>query len=401
MKKTYRWPVGAGALFLVAALIWWLVAVPLLVRYPDDLDTTLHYRGTVTFNVDPETGAPLADPIDVPLTIDRRIAVVDSTLAEAVVAETITTTFGATEQVDRHSYVLDRRSMRFESGARSYAYGADNVVDRSGMYRVNLPMEVDIGDRYRIWNNETGAFYRLESAGGEATVAGEKVLRFKGSLPNQPVAPYYAEVLEERGLPSEATLAQLAPQLKAAGIDVAKVVPALATVLKPADLAAVNQVLAKPIPLRYTFSFRGEIGVEPETGAIVQLRGVDETIAVQPDLSAVLGLVPILTPYAANPVIQQVGAGVSALAQRPPSPVYRVRYSQTPASVRATMAEAQDQLDKIVLAERYVPWTLAALGVVLLAAGALVWRRSRPTPVPVPVPTRPEREVERRPVGVR
>ena len=53
-------PIAAG--FVAIALLWSAFAVPVLVKYPTDLDVTPRYEGTFTLFVDPTTAAPLATP---------------------------------------------------------------------------------------------------------------------------------------------------------------------------------------------------------------------------------------------------------------------------------------------------------------------------------------------------
>jgi hypothetical protein len=73
------------------ALVWWTVAVPALVKYPTDLDVRPRYEGVFTLFVDPETAAPLATPVEVPLEIERHIRAVgdESGASPVVVEETI------------------------------------------------------------------------------------------------------------------------------------------------------------------------------------------------------------------------------------------------------------------------------------------------------------------------
>ena len=77
--------------FVAIALLWSAVAVPVLVKYPTDLDVTPRYEGTFTLFVDPTTAAPLATPLQVPLEIERHIRSLgaESGSSRVVVEETI------------------------------------------------------------------------------------------------------------------------------------------------------------------------------------------------------------------------------------------------------------------------------------------------------------------------
>jgi hypothetical protein len=63
--------IGGG--LAVAALVWMVIGVPALLKYPTDLDVSPQYEGTFTLLVDPATAAPLAEPVVMPLTVNRHL----------------------------------------------------------------------------------------------------------------------------------------------------------------------------------------------------------------------------------------------------------------------------------------------------------------------------------------
>src|SRR5918995_6608095 len=86
--RTAVW-VGGG--LTAAAVAWMTVGVPTVVKYPTDLDVAPRYEGTFRVLVDPATAAPLDEPIEMPLTVDRRIQAVgdESGSSRVLVRETI------------------------------------------------------------------------------------------------------------------------------------------------------------------------------------------------------------------------------------------------------------------------------------------------------------------------
>ena len=74
MRPKRRFPsivLPMSAILVVAAPLWWTLAVPAVVKYPTDLDVTPRYEGSFTLFVDPDTRAPLAAPVVAPLDISR------------------------------------------------------------------------------------------------------------------------------------------------------------------------------------------------------------------------------------------------------------------------------------------------------------------------------------------
>src|SRR5690606_22567846 len=122
--KRHRYPrtaLVAGAFFALAALVWMVVGVPTFVKYPTDLDATPRYEGTFTVLVDATTAAPRAEPMELPLTVERHIEALDgdeetagvsSGATRVVVRETIDLQAGdllAATQVSQ--YVMDRSTL--------------------------------------------------------------------------------------------------------------------------------------------------------------------------------------------------------------------------------------------------------------------------------------------------
>lgn len=395
--------VGVGILFLLAAGLWRIVGIPAIVRFPTDVDEVKSYTGSFIVRADPETIAPLAEPVVLNLEISRHVQVVDSSFANVVIREDITTKFTNTELAtalgidppapEAHSYVMDRRSMKLRGGPDSWAYSPENTVDRSQTYRLNLPLDFDQGGTYRMWNNELGTSYGLQGADGKKiTTANLDVFDFQGAQAG-PVADYYADRLHAEGVPASATITQLASFL--GGDSSARLTGALddlAGALSGSDAAAVRDARTTPVTLQPAYSFIGRIGVEPSSGALVDAHAIQQGISLRPDLNAVAGLTDVVGRHPATPGASVVLSTLRELSALTPPTVFEVRYNQTPQSVAASVDEAKRGLQDKHLAEFWVQWSLVWIAAAFILGAGIVYGRldrfNRPMPRVQPIDLR-------------
>lgn len=356
---------GIGLFWLVASIAWLLFAPGMLVKYPDDLDQTVDANGAVTLYVDPATGAPSETPQRLPLTITRNLKVVASSGDQATVRETSTERLGpAAPGVIRQQFVINRRTMRNVNAPDAYAYVPDNVTKRAPTYAINFPFDTGDGP-YRVWKNETASAYAFRRAGSDVERAGVTLTPLYGSLADAPATAAYVAQL---GLPARVAPAVFAPQLE-------QLLPALTAT----DRTALRAVLAEPVAIKYFVSVETRLLVEPQTGAIVSLDRIDQTISALPDLSGLTALKAMLTAprYTDNETVQ------AALAALPAGPtrVLHMQYAQTPKSVAAIAGYADGLAGDIRMVERVIPFALALAGVLLLAGAVVVRRVRRPAAV--------------------
>ena len=72
----------------------------------------------------------------------RHVQVIESTSELAVVKETLNlNATGLFDAVQENQYVMDRKTMLNVADDRAWAFDAANVVDRSGDYRLNFPLD--------------------------------------------------------------------------------------------------------------------------------------------------------------------------------------------------------------------------------------------------------------------
>lgn len=387
MHRFAKFLLGGGLLLGAAALAWRPVVVPQTVKFPTNVDRTYHYAGSLVTFVDPQTGATLATPATVPLTIDRQVTSVPGATGAhvAVLKETITAHMGDRTAVQENVYALDRRTMKNISDPQAYTYAAGNVLDRSGTYYLTMPMGLDAsGESLSIWKPEAGASYPLVSTTpARGTEGGTKVVYLQGTIPTPLPAPAYElAALQAQGFPMQLAPTALTAQLTASGVDLAAVVPMLAANLSATEMQAVAGALASPIPLKYFVYGHGLTGVEPTTGSLVTMTGVVDGIAVQPDLSAIAPVAAALASHADVPAIASLIGVFDKMVAAPPQPVYEMQYTQTPASVTEAAADARSDARTVTLMTTTIPTWLAIVGGLFIIAGAAVWFFQRRQPKP-------------------
>jgi hypothetical protein len=360
-----------GVVLFAAAALWLLFAPGALVKYPDDLNKTAVAKGTITFYVDPESGAPAATPQSVPLTIRRNLRVVDSTGSQATVQETSAEQIGTNPAGKlMQGFVIDRGSLENVADPHAYAYTPTNVTDRSGSYSINLPFETGDGP-YRIWKNETASTYTFKQTGDEIERHGLTLKPLTGRMVMTPATQAYIDQLAPQGIRKEMPVAALASQI---GLDAAVLAEQLMPELSSADRAALEAMLAAPVPIKYFISVDTRLLVEPTTGAIVSLDRIEQTMSALPDLSNLAGLGSMLAKpeYADSEVAQATLTAVKGLTGALPVAVMKLDYGQTPASVADIAAYTSDKADSIQLVRVVIPATLGFVGLLALLGAAAV-----------------------------
>ena len=389
--KPRRSLIIAAIVAAAAAVAWTFVAVPRLVLLPDDIDKHLTYAGTFVTFVNPGTGASLATPVEVPLTIDRHVVALDGQGdgGTALVEDEVVLAFAGREDAKSATYRIDRRTMENQPAAYT------SVTAAEGTYSINLPFDADADATFQMWKADTGTSYPLRHVDGAetATINGLETLRFTGSMPATPVTDATAERFAKQGLPTSLAPDAVLARLEAAGIDIEKTTAALLGVLSDTDREAILGRLGSPVPLTYNFALDATAFVEQSTGMVVEVRDAVEQVTVAPDTSGLDEIATILAAYPQSPEAQNVRQALEQLGAAGPQPVYEVRYSQTPASVAASVEDAQDAAASKRLAERTVPGALLLVALIFVVL-AFVTRRRPVAPVTAAVPADTDRPTQ-------
>jgi hypothetical protein len=275
--------------------------------------------------------------------------------------------------------VIDRRSMQNRDDGRSWSFSPEHRVNQVGTYRVTLPLGARADGRYRIWENEPGRSFWMvpDPARSRVRQNGLSLIGLQEIWRGAPVAPYYRAELRKQGFATELTFPQLAARIAAGGVDVES---ALGT-LSPADAPVAAAARDVRLPLHFFRNNDGHALVEPRTGAIVDLVFSDEAITATLDLAPLRELRDALgrASPSPSPAVTALADALDAIDRAPPARVYSLRYEQTAASVAEATRRTKNDLRKLDLVERYIPWGLVVLSVVVLVPVGLRRRRRRPT----------------------
>ena len=375
-----------GALVLAGALAWSTLAVPRLVKFPLNTDTTLHYSGHFVTYVNAKTGAALPTPTSAPLMVDRTIKAVPSASSSsvAIVDENIVLHYSGSTVKEDNVYAVNRRSMCNVPNAHACTFAPGNPYPAAGSYYVTLPMNIKPGvTQLDIWKPETGTTYPLvpiRTGSEPSSLDGLHVVWFSGTLPMTPVASYERTALAARGLPMSLTPAQVEAQMTARGISVSALSAALTPVLSPTELSEVAAVLRTPVPLHYSAFGSGLVAAETRTGAIISLTNVIDGIAVAPSTTGLDTLITILSHHSSVKGVPAALTALRSMAAAPPQRVYELQYTQTPASVATMVNTAKSQLRQISIVTDDVPIALVVIGLLLIIAGVARRLRRRTPP---------------------
>ncbi len=325
-----------GALLIIAGLVVKFFVVNALAKFPDDVDSTRTYQGTVDIlnraELENPTGAPLFFT-GLPVISDRTVKVLEVDGDKALVQDTAnllaapgTPIAGARLTGSDDFYTIDRVTME------SIDNFTDNplVLPRQGLV-VGFPIDTEARD-YTGWNGDPAQPVTLEYAGQEER-AGRNTYVFTASSGPLPIV-------------DAGTLAEFPASLPKAAI------PAIAPLLGLPDevLGALDQVLPllpEELPLDYTYEFSARYWIDPDTGVLIDIDKNDVRKAV------VTGL-----PIPIDPVV-----------------VYNLNYSPTEESLSDAVDDADDYGGQLRLGRTTAPITLWIVGVFLLVAGLFYWSR--------------------------
>jgi hypothetical protein len=319
-----------GAVLLGSALLVRLVAVPVLTRLPGSLNVTFHYTGTADLlNAQALQSGDAAHVFlsGVPATIDRHVQAVSTTAHTAVVADTTDLRVAGTTSGQRHTYTLDRTTLRTRPAP------AGTAVDPStGCLAVAFPLHPKADNSYAVYDSSTQQCFPA-SYEGPAHRGGRGAYEYAATITGAVKDPQLLQTLPP-ALPQRAATA---------------LVPQLPDALRAQLVAALVQ-LPDPIPLTYTVQTTLHVWADRETGL-----PLDETLH------------------------QQVIAGVAIAGQRADlMAVLDLNAAATPDTVTSIARLARTATTRVSLIGIVTPAVLGVLGLVLLSVAAL---RRRPPPL--------------------
>ncbi len=342
-----------GLVLIVVGLVVNLVVVPGMKQFPDDVNTTRTYAGTMTTLLNPATFAFMRDfPVDLERHFETEAT--DGKLA-LVLEDQVLSAQGQSllELVKRHS--INRKTMEFSSDYPSAWASKEGFADRGGLV-MGWPIDTEKKD-YLGWSDDYGATVPLTFVREEEHPRAKiNTYLFTSSSSPQPIVP---AAVAEMGLPTELPQAQLATLIS--GLDInAGIAAALPLVIKQANWP-------DPVPLTYTYEYSGEYWIEPATGVLIDTHKTEiRRVGVSQDL-----LDALVTRLAELPI----EVDLSMVSQLIPIEVYNLKYQATDQSVQDAKKDAQDAKSQIQLFGTIVPLAAIIIGVLMALAGVFVFTR--------------------------
>ncbi len=344
-----------GVALVVIGLVVAFVVVPGMKQFPDDVDTTRMYEGTVPVQLNPATFEFMTN-----LSVDlkRHFMTVETDGDKALVKEeqTLSVKDGPVLQELVKNHAIDRKTME---GLMTYPEkwnGEENLFPREG---ISLSWPIDSKKKdYTGWSDDYRATVVLKYEGEvEHPRAKINTYYFTSQSDPQPIAPEAVAVMH---LPTELSQEQLGALVGGMeGMD-PKIAQALPLLIKMAEWP-------DPIPLSYVYGYTGEYWVEPTTGVLIDTHKIEiRSVTVSDELLKALADKISALPVEVDPAM---------IAQLLPITVSHLEYQATDQSVQDAKKDAEDAKSQIKLYGTTLPVAAIAAGIVLGLLGLFLFTR--------------------------
>lgn len=350
MRKAFGWLcIALGLLLVAGGLVLKLAVLPALAVWPDDVDSTRTYEGTLVTMLNPaalQTG-DLAHLFleDVPVSVDRHVTTEQVDGNQALVKEEVRV-YGP------DGALLPALNTDDGGQATTYWYAIDrktteeipNFTDNSGVddRRQGLVIGFPIGTEKRDYEGWSDDLQRLQTVEFVAVEDHEGISTYHFSSESGP-----APLLDP-------ALLAMFPESMPKGV-----VQALAPTLGLSDelmaqFAQLLPLLPDPIPFTYLYQYATEYWIEPTTGMVIDYTKDEARIlAIEVDPSIVsIGVVPV-------------------------GDVFRLVYEQSDQSIADARQEAEDNKAMIDLFGTTIPWIAVGVGAALVLGGGFLLARKK------------------------
>ena len=332
-----------GLLLVAAGLVLKFAVLPMMAVWPDDVDSTRTYEGTLVTMLNPGALATmdLANLFfsNVPVTVDRHVTTEEVDGNKALVREQVQVKGpdgqplpGLNTDADglhtTYWYAIDRKTTEEIPNFTDEA----GVLDTRRGLVIGFPIGTEKRD-YQGWSDDYQALVPVNFVGVEEH-EGITTYRFTSGSDSQPLLDPAVLAMFPASLPKD-LIVGLAPQLG----------------LPPETLqglAAFLPLLPDPVPLSYVYQYATEYWVEPTTGVVVDY--VKEE------------------------------ARLLALATAEVD-VFRLSYQATDQSIADAKKDAEDGKMMMTLFGTIIPYAAIGLGALVALGGGFMLGRKRKSAV--------------------
>jgi hypothetical protein len=339
-----------GAILIVAGLALMLVVVPGMKQFPEDVDTTRAYTGTMPVLLNPATFEFMTD-LDVDLSRHFRTEEVDGDAALVFEEQILLAGGQPLQQLVKH-YAIDRKSMEVTDSYPEEWASNEGFWPREGLV-LGWPIDTDKKD-YVGWSDDYRDTVTLAfSEEVQHDRSGVTTYYFTASSPAQPIHP---DAVTAMGLPNTLPKEQFAGLIQ--GADVSDALKNMIPVL-------LDQWEEDTIPLQYYYEYEAEYWIEPETGVLIDTRKHElRKVGLGEEF---LQMSPLLANMSEE---QRAGSRVT---------VFDLTYQATDDAVQDAKQDAEDASGQIELFGTTIPIAAIIIGALLIVAGGVLVLSKAPT----------------------
>ena len=339
---------GVGIILILAGLVVMFVIVPGMKQFPDDVDTTRMYAGTMPVLLNAETFEFMTD-LDVELERHFTSEETDGDTALVLEEQTLLTNGQPLQSLVKH-YAIDRKTMEWAENYPDEWQNKEGFWERAGLV-LGWPIDTEKKD-YVGWSDDYRDTVELVFA-GEEEHGGIDTYLFTAARPPQPIHPEQVAVM---GLPTELPKEQFLALVEGADVpDSIKNAMPLLNTLWESDM----------IPLQYYYEYEGWYWIEPQTGVLIDTKKHElRKVGLGDEL---VEAIPLLANL---PDEQRVASRVT---------VFDLTYQGIDQTVQDAKKDAEDAIDQINLFGTIIPIIAIVAGVLLGLIGIiLLMRKSTP-----------------------
>lgn len=336
---------GLGAILIVGGLVLMFVIVPGMEQFPDDVDTTRIYAGTMPVLLNAETFEFMTD-LDITLERHFMTEETDGDVA-LVLEEQMLLSEGEPLQRLVKRYAIDRKTMEWADDYPDAWAEKEGFWERSGLV-LGWPIGTEKKD-YNGWSDDyrdtVDLVYDSEEERG-----GIDTYLFTAARPPEPIHP---DAVVAMGLPTELPKEQFLALIEGADVpDSIKGAMPLLNTLWESDM----------IPLQYYYEYEGWYWIEPQTGVLIDTKKHElRKVGLGDEL---VEAIPLLANLSEE---QRLASRVT---------VSDMTYQGIDQTLEDAKNDAQDAIDQLNLFGTTIPVIAIVIGVVLgLVGAALMFRK--------------------------
>lgn len=356
-----------GLVMIAAGAVVKFVILPGQAQWPDDVDSTRTYDGTLHVMLNPQAlqSRDMANLFlrDIPITNSRHVTTEEVKGGKAVVRE-IAKMLGPRGQEIIGSdtwYAIDRKTMNHLPPEEAAGFSnSDKIGAREGLV-IGFPIGTEKKD-YTGWSDDYQATVTVKFMGEEKhSASGLNTYVFESaSTPKEILDP---ELLAQfpPGLPKGLFMSL------AQSIDL----PVPEDFRQP--LGLVLQNLPDPVPLKYTYEYETQYWIEPATGVLIDYSKHEARKAALPKEVLVKAAAGVTLPEEAK---NKLGQFLTMLPDPVPlAPVFEQTYQTSDQSIQDAAQDAQDAKSQLDLFGTTVPFALMGAGLVVMIVGLILFIR--------------------------